>query len=67
MSKKVLHWIGNDTYRSQGGIEVSREYGKTPNGNDLLGRWVLRNSKGEFKDFDQYRSDLAERNHLELK
>jgi len=67
MSKKILHWIGNDTYQSEGGIKVSREYGDTPCGNKLHGQWVLRNSKGEFKDFDQYRYDLAERDHLELR
>jgi hypothetical protein len=67
MSKKILHWIHADCYRSEGGITVQREYGKTPNGNDLNGFWVLRNSKGEFKDFDQYRHDLADRNHIELR
>ena len=42
---------------------IQREYGKTPNGNDLNGRWVLR-KQGEFIDFDKYRYDLLERYDL---
>jgi len=42
---------------------IQREYGKTPNGNDLNGRWVLR-KQGEFIDFDKYRNDLLERYDL---
>ena len=42
---------------------IMREYGKTPNGNDLNGRWVLR-VDGVLVDFDQYRNDLIERNEL---
>ena len=67
MANKILHYVGNDEYKSDTGHTVKREYGKTPNGNNLSGRWVFRNTKGEMKDFDQYRSDLAERNHLELR
>lgn len=53
------------TYSNPSGYSMTREYGKTPNGNDLEGEWVLRKN-GEFVDFDQYRIDLAERNHLDL-
>ena len=67
MSTITCHYIGNDEYRSDKGHTVKREYGKTPNGTDLLGRWVFRNTNGDFKDFDQYRNSLAVRNHLELK
>lgn len=45
------------------GITVYREYGKTPNGNPIGGRWVYRKD-GVFMDFDQYQSDLMERNKL---
>jgi hypothetical protein len=41
------------------------EEGKTPNGNPIGGRWVLRLG-GAFVDVDTYRTDLAERNHFEL-
>ena len=44
---------------------IKREYGKTPNGNYLEGRWVLRGHEGEYIDFDRYRSDLFERNNIE--
>jgi hypothetical protein len=57
----------------QGGVSapaqcytLRREYGKTPNGNDLNGSWVLRNPCGGFIDFDQYRNDLIERHKLTI-
>lgn len=46
---------------------LQRETGKTPNGNSLGGKWVLRNREGNFLDFDQYRYDIADRHNLELK
>lgn len=63
----ICHYVSCDEYRSEKGHTVKREYGKTPNGNDLQGRWVYRNTKGDMKDFSLYRHDLAFRNHLELK
>lgn len=48
------------------GRTVRREYGKTPNGNDLNGRWVYRNSDGLLIDFDQYWNDLIPRNRLHI-
>ena len=47
----------------QGGI-VKREYGLTPNGNPLSGRWVYRDATGKLIDFDRYRHDLFEHNNL---
>ena len=44
---------------------MRREYGKTPNGNDLNGAWVLRSSRG-FKDYDMYRNDLLARHNLKV-
>lgn len=44
---------------------MQREYGLTPNGNHLGGKWVLRGPEGQFIDFDKYRSDLMERNGFE--
>lgn len=68
MSGKIIcHYVLNDEYRSDKGHTVKREYGKTPEGNALGGRWVYRNTKGVMKDFDQYREDLAQRNHIELR
>ena len=46
--------------------KISREYGKTPNGNDLGGMWVLRDGDSNFVDFDKYVHDLAERNNIHL-
>ena len=47
---------------------IKRECGKSPNGNNLNYKWVLRNSlTNNFIDFDIYRHDLAERNGLEIK
>lgn len=61
-----LHAVnGTDSqYQAEDGRSMSREYGETPNGNPLGGRWVLRSPTEEFLDFDQYRHDLAERNNL---
>jgi hypothetical protein len=57
-----------ELYKSEcGEYTMQREYGETPNGNDLGGRWVLRNSSGRMVDFDQYRNDLAARNSLTIK
>ncbi len=63
---RILHPFGADKYATQDGWLMRREYGETPNGNLVAGRWVLRNERGEWVDFDQYRSDLAERNGLEF-
>jgi hypothetical protein len=65
---KKLVEVSDDLYEGQFEIfkaQMAREYGETPNGNKLGGRWVLRIA-GRFVDFDQYRSDLAERNGITL-
>lgn len=51
-------------YLFPNGSRMKREYGVTPNGNPLNGRWVLRDKEGKWLDFNQYRSDLAEHNNL---
>lgn len=49
------------------GHVIAREYHtETPNGNPMNGRWVLRDADGTLIDFDKYRSDLAERNNIQL-
>jgi hypothetical protein len=53
----------NQVYISECGYSMRREKGKTPNGNELNNRWVLRHN-GNFIDFDQYRNDLAERHNM---
>jgi hypothetical protein len=47
-------------------LTMQREWGKTPNGNMFGGSWVLRGPDGQYIDHDAYRSDLTERNQLEL-
>ena len=47
------------------GYALNREYGKTPNGNNLNGKWVLR-LDGKFIDFDKYKNDLIERHNIKL-
>ena len=56
----------NSEYISYDGYCMRREYGDTPNGNPMNGRWVFRGKQGQLIDFDQYRHDLAERNNIEL-
>jgi hypothetical protein len=62
----ALFHISDDEYRGEDGTTLKREYGETPNGNPLNGRWVLRGPDGERIDFDQYRHDLASRYRLNL-
>lgn len=59
-----LQQVNDDLYHAHDGRRMEREYGETPNGNPLGGRWVLRTIEGTFIDFGQYRHDLAERNGL---
>jgi hypothetical protein len=58
---KTLRQTAEDNYVTLGEVTMQREYGATPNGNPLGGKWVLRVA-GDFVDYDQYRTDLAERN-----
>lgn len=56
----------DDCYESEEGFVMRREEGKTPNGNPIAGRWVLRDKAGAWVDFDQYRHDLAAQNGFDL-
>lgn len=58
--------VEQDGYRSEDGHTMRREYCLTPNGNEMNGRWVLRDITGKMIDFDQYRSDLMERNGFKI-
>jgi hypothetical protein len=53
-------------YMSDLGFTMAREDGKTPNGNPIGQRWVLRDPKGHWLDVSQYRNDLASWWHLDL-
>jgi hypothetical protein len=50
-----------DGYRSEAGDTMRREFCLTPGGNEMNGRWVLRDITGKMIDFGRHRSDLAER------
>lgn len=58
--------VEEDGYRSEDGHAMRREYCLTPNGNEMNGRWVLRDIAGKMIDFDKYRSDLMERNGFKI-
>lgn len=46
---------------------IAREYGKSPEGNPLMGAWVIRNFfTGDYIDHDRHRTDLAERHAIKL-
>ena len=60
MTRKIRQ-ISEDNYISDDGFRVQREYGLTPEGNQVAGRWVLRGPEGEWVDYDQYRNDLLPR------
>lgn len=55
-----------EQYKTQGGATLRREYGVTPNGNALNGRWVLRDEAGRMLDHDKYINDLSERWNIKL-
>lgn len=63
-AENVTFEVELELYRSTSGLTARREYGVTPNGNPVGGRWVLRDAAGGWVDFDQYRHDLWERNGL---
>jgi hypothetical protein len=49
------------------GVVLAREYvGTTPNGSEIFGDWVLRDSNGRYVESGAYRLDIAEGNDLEL-
>lgn len=58
--------VHQDRYESSDGYVMKREYGMTPNGNPLNGRWVLRDATGAAVGFDRYRNNLAEHYNLRL-
>jgi len=64
MKTKYHCYTEDNKYIFENGFVMKRENGKTPNGNELNGRWVLRDENGDFIDFDQYRHDLADRHNL---
>jgi len=58
--------IRNDIYSILNGKgSIRREYGETPAGNAMNGRWVFRDENGRMIDYDQYRHDLFERHDIE--
>lgn len=68
MNYTIVHPIndGAETlgYTVQGGGQVRREWGTTPNGNPMAGRWVYRDGAGNLVDFNQCCNDLFEHNNL---
>ncbi len=58
---RKMRQTSEDNYVSDDGFRMQREYGLTPQGNPVAGRWVLRGPDGEWIDHDQYRNDLLPR------
>jgi hypothetical protein len=56
-----MRQTSEDNYIGEGDYRMQREYGLTPNGNSIGGRWVLRGPEAEWIDCNQYRHDLMER------
>ena len=57
----AMREVSLEVYEADCGHTMRREEGKTPNGNSIAGRWVLRDAAGAWVDFDKYRYDLMER------
>ena len=66
MTVNVIKELDDESYLVDDGRTIKRENGKTPNGNPIGLRWVLRGPNGEWIDFDTYRHDLFERHNLYL-
>lgn len=66
MMKTIMIQLFANEYKSSCGLSLRREYGLTPNGNEINGRWVLRDKDGNFLDFGTYRNDLCEHHNLEI-
>lgn len=65
--KLVFCSDGDSVYVWANDWSMRREVGGiTPNGNETGHFWVLRNPRGEFVDYDQYRFDIAPRWNLEI-
>lgn len=62
--QRKMRQTAEDNYIADDGHRMQREYGDTPNGNRLRGRWVLRGPSGEWIDFDQYANDLMDRHNF---
>lgn len=60
-----MRQVSEVAYTGEGDVTLEREYGRTPNGNQLGGAWVLRRG-GQWVDFDIHRYDVAERHDLNL-
>lgn len=62
---RKIRQTDEDNYVSDDDHRMQREYGLTPNGNSIGGRWVLRGPDAEWIDCDQYRHDLLARHSFE--
>lgn len=40
---------------------MKREYGVTENGNDIFGRWVLRDAEDNVLEINKYQIDILDR------
>ena len=56
-----MRQTSEDNYIGDGDYRMQREYGLTPNCNDVGGRWVLRGPEAKWIDCDKYRYDLLAR------
>lgn len=61
MSRKRFVENSEEVYRN-GIYIVTREYGKSPNGNPFNGSWVVRvEGTGEYVEHSRYRHDLLDK------
>ena len=62
----VMTKVDKEKWKSEK-YSIQREWNiKTPNGNNMAGRWVIRNQYDTIIDFDQYINDIADRWNLDL-
>ncbi len=61
-----LVFLNEFIYVWEDDTSMRREYGLTPEGNEIDGRWVLRDRYGHWIDVDKYRYDIAPRHNKEI-
>ncbi len=62
LTARKMRQTSEDNYMGDGDYRMQREYGLTPSGDHIGGRWVLRGPESEWIDCDQLKQNLLERN-----
>lgn len=65
-ASRTMRQTSEDNYVADSGYRMQREYGLTPKGHSISGRWVLRAPDATWIDCDHYRHQLLARHGFGL-